>query len=624
MLEDGEVFDSSLLKATVNNFISSGKRNVVIDLLQLDYIYSDSINVLMALNKRISDVGGYLALMRPSPEVVQILQKAGIYNVLSIFDSDEVLLNASEELMSRSSGQSGLSEFDQLRSEIGSVFGDQSSDSSSYNQNIYQPSDQNDYLTNDDQLSDYNNINRGAPQYTPPRQPSAPRPTPPQGPYTKPAFPNQQHQFQSKQFTPPPPPISSPKPIVPPPVQSRNIDNVQKPPVRPFADQGRVNQSEYLPETQKLQAVPAPSNKQPKNTEPSTSLSFNDELDDVAPIINKSQSRIEKTHNLEIENNVFDIDSKKKSPILALSLVAILLLVIIAGVLFVYMNVSKKPRVESETAESVQKELPVTPSPSTPASNVQDLEDKRSVMEPKPAKTLSNEFQAENAISKVVEKPVKKERVTKKHSPNQEKIAEKKPEPKKNAVTINKVYINSVPSGALVAINGDQIGKTPLIWDKPVFGPLSIQLTKTGFKSTSKELEFTGGILKESITLEKDIPVPPPNVKKEEPKEEPEVQQPVKASEPVEEVEVAEPVRNTPPPPPPAATINGDASIFIASIPPVADVYLNGKLVGRTNVSEIKLPSGTITLRFVKGPKEATQEVTLQPGKNPSRLVRLP
>ncbi len=47
-------------------------------------------------------------------------------------------------------------------------------------------------------------------------------------------------------------------------------------------------------------------------------------------------------------------------------------------------------------------------------------------------------------------------------------------------------------------------------------------------------------------------------------------------------------------------------------------------LVGSTNVSEIKLPSGTLTLRFVKGPKEVSQEITLQPGKNPSRLVRLP
>lgn len=623
MLEDGEVFDSSLLKTTINNFISTGKRYVVINLFQLDYIYSDSINVFMALNKRINDVGGFLSLMSPRPEVVQILQKAGIYNALRIFDSEEALVNASEELMSRSSGQSGLSEFDQLRSEIGSAFGDHSSTASGFNQNIYQPSDQNDFSGNEDQQNFYNNSNRGAPQHSSPQQPAAQRPMPPQGPYTKPGFPNQQTQFQSRQFTPSQTPISSPKPAVPPPSQSRNFNNFQKPPAQPFNDQNGMDQSGYLPETQKLQTVNASfSDKQPKKNEQLASLSFNDELDDVVPIGNKIRSqsnRIDRANPLGIDDNVFDIKSdKKRSPVLALSIVAVLLLAIIAGVLFGYMNFSKKPQVESEAAKAVQKELPVTPTPSAPINNQQMVEESRPLQEPEPPKTSLNEFQPERSTSRETEKQVEPVKASKKHSVSQRRVAEKKPEPKKSTVPVNKVFINSVPSGAVVSINGDQIGKTPLVWDKPVFGTISMQLIKTGFKPTSKELEYTGGVLKESFTLEKDIPVQQPKQVRQEPVE----QQLVIESEPVEEV--AEPVKNTRPSPPPAATTNGDASIFIASIPPVADVYLNGKLVGRTNISEITLPSGTITLRFVKGPKEVTQEVTLQPGKNPSRLVRLP
>jgi hypothetical protein len=226
---------------------------------------------------------------------------------------------------------------------------------------------------------------------------------------------------------------------------------------------------------------------------------------------------------------------------------------------------------------------------------------------------------------RVTEKPIKRERVV---QTRPEPEIEQKPEPapvQKTAVTVNKVFINSVPVGATVMINGDQIGKTPLVWDKPVFGPLSIELTKSGFKPTSRDLEFTGGIMKESFTLEKDIPLPPP---KPEPVVKPTRPEPVIAQQPVKEPEPElepEPVKAPAPVvQTPVASSSGDASIFIASIPPVADVYLNGKLVGRTNVSEIKLPSGTLTLRFVKGPKEVTQEVTLQPGKNPSRLVRLP
>jgi hypothetical protein len=99
----------------------------------------------------------------------------------------------------------------------------------------------------------------------------------------------------------------------------------------------------------------------------------------------------------------------------------------------------------------------------------------------------------------------------------------------------------------------------------------------------------------------------------------------------------------TPPPPPPApepvakpepvarpettpvssSFSGGEATIFIASIPPVADVFLDGKLVGKTNVSEIKLPAGTHNLKFVKGVKEVTKAITVQPGKNPSQMVRL-
>ncbi len=43
VLEGDEVFDSGLLKQTIDALIASGRRNIVIDLSQLDYIYSDAI-----------------------------------------------------------------------------------------------------------------------------------------------------------------------------------------------------------------------------------------------------------------------------------------------------------------------------------------------------------------------------------------------------------------------------------------------------------------------------------------------------------------------------------------------------------------------------------------------------
>ncbi|MFW6209856.1 MAG: PEGA domain-containing protein, partial [Spirochaetota bacterium] len=64
-------------------------------------------------------------------------------------------------------------------------------------------------------------------------------------------------------------------------------------------------------------------------------------------------------------------------------------------------------------------------------------------------------------------------------------------------------------------------------------------------------------------------------------------------------------------------------SIFIASIPPVADVYMDGKMIGKTNIAELKVVSGKHTMKFVKGAKEVTREMTFQPGKNPSQMIRI-
>jgi radical SAM superfamily enzyme YgiQ (UPF0313 family) len=68
----------------------------------------------------------------------------------------------------------------------------------------------------------------------------------------------------------------------------------------------------------------------------------------------------------------------------------------------------------------------------------------------------------------------------------------------------------------------------------------------------------------------------------------------------------------------------GEAAIFIVSIPPVADVYHNGKLIGRTNVSQLILPAGEQTLTFKKGGKSLTKEFTLKSGENPNQMVRIP
>jgi anti-anti-sigma factor len=600
VLDDGEVFDSTLLKETVTNYVATGKNNVLIDLVQLDYIYSDSMNVIMYLNKSISETGGNFGLLQVRPEVAQILQKAGVANTLRVFSSDDEVQNFSASLMQ--SQQQGFvqqpsqsqSEFDQLRSEIGSVFGGPEQPSQDFG-------------------------NQGYAQQAQPRQPVSRPMQQPQNPYARPGFPTQQPQFQGRQFTPPPPPPLTPtRPIVPPPVQSGGIGGPQKPPVRPpfSTDQPRMGSQqpqEYATETQRFPQVPQMP-VQPKKAEPPMPASFNDELEEITSKAGRPRSEMPSARVDALDNDddiLSDDIPKKKSPVGIIIAVVLLLALIGAGYYVMTSGILDGGEKPQQTAQKPAETKPAaTPVPAAPQP---------AVVEPTPAPALEPVKPEPVKPEPAKQEQVKKEPVTPKKVVKKSVVAA----PAKKE-SINRIQISSSPVGASISVNGEMIGRTPYSWDKPVFGPISIELSKAGYRSTSKDIEFTGGVVRESFTLERELPPPPPP--KPEPEPEPKRPEPVVTPTPAPtltpepEPEPSKPVVSTPV----ASAAGGDASIYFASLPPIAEVYLNGKLVGRTNVAELKLPSGTHVLRFVKGAKEVTQEITLQPGKNPSRLIRLP
>ena len=63
-------------------------------------------------------------------------------------------------------------------------------------------------------------------------------------------------------------------------------------------------------------------------------------------------------------------------------------------------------------------------------------------------------------------------------------------------------------------------------------------------------------------------------------------------------------------------TIQHTATIFISSVPPNADVYMDGKFIGKTNVSKLNVLSGTHELKFVKGNQQNVEKMTFNPGDN--------
>jgi hypothetical protein len=168
---------------------------------------------------------------------------------------------------------------------------------------------------------------------------------------------------------------------------------------------------------------------------------------------------------------------------------------------------------------------------------------------------------------------------------------------------------------------------TPFSWDNPnIYGAITVTVSKPGYTESSRSIEFTGGSQSEFFTLEEASPsyaaAPPAAPSYTAPAAS------VPTSFAEEEQETAPPppplapVRTYTPPPAPAPVAEEPAGegakVFISSIPPVSDVYLDGKLIGKTNITKLNVYSGTHTLRLVKGTKEITKTMTFKAGDNPA------
>ena len=100
---DGEVFDSAKLKNTVRFLIENDMRNVVIDLGNLEYLYSDTINAFIASNRHMLEVSGRIAILTEHPKVQDILKRAGLDNIMRIYRSEAEMIADSKEILRQTS-----------------------------------------------------------------------------------------------------------------------------------------------------------------------------------------------------------------------------------------------------------------------------------------------------------------------------------------------------------------------------------------------------------------------------------------------------------------------------------------------------------------------------------------
>ena len=563
-LEKGEVFDSNLLKDTLNSYIAEGKRNFAIDLSPLDYIYSDAINVILALNRRILDVSGRLSLLSPNPEVRSILERTGLHNILKIYETETDLLRSSEDIILQTtrfnlsdlksyqqpSPTPPKSEFDEFKSEISTAM------------SPGQPADNaGPYGALDTEIPDDSFVKQ-TPRY---EEPFAP---PPRQPV-------QQFQAQEQDFGP------------------------VSPPRRKQPKQAPQPASEMAPETP-----------QPHRHEREAAPEL--------PEVKTGRKTVDRDFDrFAREDRDGEYEDEKPKRSLTPVLIGIVILVLVGAGIVGYLSFVKKP----EKQVTLQTPATPAPAPQTMPELSQPAQPPAAAVAPAP-ETAVQPPAAKTAAP--VERPVEKPASVKQASSRSasSKTSESARKATSKSAASGRLTIVSKPSGASIIADGKILGSTPYKWVDAPQGAIVITLSKQGYVDAIKTIDYAGGNKIESTVLVKETAVPRSEPVVQQPPPEP-APAPAPAAPPA-----AEPAPEVSAPPPPApsaapASSGESATIFISSMPPVADVYMDGKLIGKTNISKLNVSPGTHSMKFVKGTIEVTEDMTFKPGDNPSHFLIL-
>jgi anti-anti-sigma factor len=596
VLDKGEVFDSGLLKDTVNSLIAEGRRNFAIDLSPLDYIYSDAINAILAINRRILDVSGRLSLLSPIAEVRSILERAGLHNILKIYDSEAELLKSSEDIILQTTrfnlselksyqDQKPKSEFEDFRSQIGAAMKAEAPVDSptSFGSESFESE-----ITDDAFAMQQPKKRPQAPRIEEPFVPPAPPPPPPR-----------QAAYPFEGGPAPIPRRPSPAPQQPFPVEQDS-----------FEFQGA---SPEMPRSKPRPSAPAQPAAAPRRPD-------------------RDYDRF------DAEEDDFDEDMPKRST--TPMIIGAIVLVIVAIVGFIGYNTFIKKSPDKSALAPLNAHTPATKTMPELAQPAQPGAPSPATSAP-PAATPAASAPAAAAAASTppapdVTEPVKSE---KKQAAKQASSQSKSGESYKKQAA-SKISISSKPSGATVTVDGKVIGTTPFKWSDPPQGTILIVATKSGYNDATKTIEFTGGSKSEFLSLSKiprETAVSAPISRAE--RAEPAYQRPSEpppeesAPPPPSRAEEPEPAPESPSAssssaPSPSSSLAGggsgeSATIFISSMPPVADVYMDGKLIGKTNISKLNVTSGTHSMKYVKGAIEVTEDMTFKSGDNPSHLVIL-
>jgi anti-anti-sigma factor len=674
-LADGEVFDSAKLKNTVRFLIENDMRNVVIDLGNLEYLYSDTINAFIASNRHMLEVSGRIAILTEHPKVQDILKRAGLDNIMRIYrseaemiaDSKEILRQTSsyriEELQKISSQPIAApepppvprTEFDDFKAEMGNQLGSK---------------------LDNNELPQYQ---LGVPQngtpanFAPPQPPSYPaynQPTfvPPQAPENVPAYnnnysaspayglgnnnpgfaPSQPGQgFGSVPGTPPPP-ANFDFPTVQLPINQFSSQSLtpgsmrrDEPPAQEMDNDSDLADSRQRKPSQERMRSPNARKQQGRRVggreftgDDAQERSYQEPVQPIQQEPGTPYAYQTSTQPVLVEES--------RSPAKLL----FFLLFLAAAAVGVYFFMSKKSAEEPKTAlevpatpaetgpvEPAQPPAAVTPGATvTPAVPPVAAAPTPAAVVPKPPAAPEKPAAVETPKPPVKETaPPKPKAVVAHKKPAKEPKEQREPkavvsapaqeESAPPAASGRGLHITSNPSGAEVLINFSKKGSTPLDVsllnnsNKVIVRLAGYKRFETTLPKNYPDRELNVDLDREGGSNEARASEPPPprepDIAPPEPKPAEVARQPDRSEAP--------PARTKPAPEPASSAPVGDGPIgviFLSSSPARADILIDGKDTGKKTPAKLELPSGSHHIEMVKSGQRASVDQVVNEGKN--------
>ncbi len=83
-----------IIRDKVNDLLSNGNINIIINLAKVRYIDSGGVGELVACLKRAKEKGGIIKLLNPSSKVYDVFQIVNIGSLFETFSNEEEALNS--------------------------------------------------------------------------------------------------------------------------------------------------------------------------------------------------------------------------------------------------------------------------------------------------------------------------------------------------------------------------------------------------------------------------------------------------------------------------------------------------------------------------------------------------